>query len=90
MDCLKQVKEFTQFNLISTYYRMRIWEGEKWKTTFRIRYNHFKYLIMLFGLSNTLASFQSYINKILAGKLDIFIVVYLDNILIYTKNLGQL
>ena len=44
---------------------------------------------MLFGLSNALASFQGYINKILAKKLDIFIIVYLNNILIYTKDEGQ-
>ena len=45
---------------------------------------------MLFGLFNTPAIFQRYINKILAQMLYIFIIVYLDNILIYTKNLGQL
>ncbi len=44
---------------------------------------------MLFGLSNVPASFQDYINKILVGKLDIFVVVYLDNILINTKDPGQ-
>ena len=44
---------------------------------------------MPFGLSNAPASFQDYINKILAEKLDIFIIVYLDNILIYTKDQGQ-
>ena len=44
---------------------------------------------MLFGLSNSLAIFQRYINKILAKKLDIFIILYLDNILIYTKDLSQ-
>ena len=43
---------------------------------------------MLFGLSNALTSFQSYINKILAEKLNVFIIVYLDNILIYIKNDG--
>ena len=41
---------------------------------------------MFFDLSNILAIFQGYINKILTKKLDIFIIVYLDNILIYTKN----
>ena len=41
------------------------------------------------GLSNAPASFQSYINKILAEKLDIFVIVYLDNILIYTKDPSQ-
>ena len=44
---------------------------------------------MPFGLSNAPASFQGYINKILAEKLDIFVIVYLDDILIYTKDLGQ-
>ena len=44
---------------------------------------------MLFGLSNVPASFQGYINKILAEKLDIFVIVYLDDIFIYTKNPGQ-
>ena len=45
---------------------------------------------MPFGLFNTPASFQRYINKILTEKLDIFVILYLDNILIYTKDLGQL
>ncbi len=43
---------------------------------------------MPFGLSNAPASFQGYMNKILAEKLDIFVVVYLDNILIYTEDPG--
>ena len=44
---------------------------------------------MLFGFSNTPATFQEYINKILAKKLDVFIIVYLDDILIYTKDPSQ-
>ena len=56
---------------------------------FRTWYAHFKYQIMTFGLSKLLASFQGYINKFLAKKLDIFVIVYLDNILIYTKDPGQ-
>ena len=44
---------------------------------------------MPFGLSNASASFQSYINKILAKKLDIFVIVYLDDILIYTEDPGK-
>ena len=44
---------------------------------------------MLFGFSNTPTTFQRYVNKILAGKLDIFVIVYLDNILIYTENSDQ-
>ena len=44
---------------------------------------------MLFGLSNVPASFQGYINKILTEKLDIFVILYLNNILLYTKDQGQ-
>ena len=44
---------------------------------------------MLFGLFNALANFQRYINKILAERLTIFVILYLDNMLIYNKDLGQ-
>ncbi len=57
--------------------------------TLCIRYGHFKYQIMSFGLSNVSASFQGYINMIFAKKLDIFVVVYLDNIPIYTEDSRQ-
>ncbi len=68
---------------------MRIWESDVWKTAIRTKYGHFKYQIIPFDLSNVLASFQGYINKIFTEKLDIFVVVYLDYILIYTKDPGQ-
>ena len=44
---------------------------------------------MVFSFSNTPATFQGYVNKILAEKLDVFFIVYLDNILIFTKDLDQ-
>ncbi len=53
------------------------------------RYGHFKYQVMLFGFFNAPASFQGYINKILAEKLDIFVIVYLDDILINNEVPGQ-
>ena len=68
---------------------MKICEGNEWKIVFKTRYNHFEYQVMAFGLSNAPATFQRYVNKTLAKKLDIFVIVYLDNILIYTKNSGQ-
>ena len=68
---------------------MRIKEGDEWKTAFRTWYGHFEYQVMPFGLSNAPASFQGYINKILAEKLDIFVIVYLNDILIYTEDPGQ-
>ena len=84
-----QAKRFTQLDLTSVYHRMRIKEGNKWKPAFRTRYRHFEYQVMLFRLSNAPASFQGYINKIPAEKLDIFVIVYPDDILIYTKDPGQ-
>ncbi len=65
---------------------MRIREDDEWKTAFHTRYGHFEYQVIPFGLSNAPASFQGYINKILAEKLDIFVVVYLNDILIYTED----
>ena len=65
---------------------MQIRKGDEWKTAFRTWYSHFKYQMMPFGLTNVPASFQGYINKILAKKLDIFVIMYLDDILIYTDD----
>ena len=89
LDWLGRAKQFTQLDLTNAYHRMRIREGDEWKTAFRTRYGHFEYQVIPFGLSNAPATFQGYVNKILAEKLDIFVVVYLDNILIYTENPGQ-
>ena len=68
---------------------MKIKEGNVWKTAFRTRYGYFKYQIMLFRLLNAPASFQGYINKVLAEKLNDFVIVYLNNIVIYTKDTSQ-
>ncbi len=68
---------------------MKIKEGNEWKTVFRTHYGHFKYQVMPFGLTNTSATFQGYINKFLAEKLDVFVIVYLDDILIYIENEGK-
>ena len=89
LDGLSQAKSFIQLDLMNAYYQMRIEEDDKWKTAFQTRYGYFKYQMIPFGLSNTAASFQGYINKIPLKKLDIFVFVYLDDILIYTEDSGQ-
>ena len=89
LDQLGQAQQIIQLDLTNAYYRMKICKGNKWKTAFRIWYGHFKYQVMSFGLSYVLATFQKYVNKILAEKLVIFIVVYLDDILIYIKDPRQ-
>ena len=61
-------------------------EEKEWKTAMHICYSLFKYLIMLFKLYEASSSFQSYINDILWDCLNIFVTVYIDDILIYSKN----
>lgn len=53
---------------------------------FKTCYGHFEYQVISFGLTNAPATFQGYINKILVEKLNIFVIVNLDNIFIYTKS----
>ena len=89
LDRLGRAKHFTQMDLTNAYHQMRIREGDEWKTAFRTLYGHFEYQVIHFGLFNAPASFQGYVNKILAEKLDVFVIVYLDDILIYTKDAGQ-
>ena len=86
LDRLKRAKQFTQLDLTNVYHQMRIRKRDEWKIAFRTQYSHFEYQVMSFDLTNAPASFQGYINQILAEKLDIFVIVYLDDILIYTDD----
>ena len=85
MDRLVHAQYFTKLDLRDAYHRIRIKRGDKWKTAFQTRYGYFKYTVMPFGLTNTPATFQSYINTAIKGLLDKFCVVYLDDILIYSR-----
>ncbi len=89
LDRLGWARCFTQLDLTNAYHQIRIWEGDEWKTAFRTHYGYFEYQVMPFGLTNALTTFQGYINKILTEKLHVFVIVYLDDILIYTKNKGE-
>jgi len=68
---------------------VRITKGDEWKTAFRTRYGLFKWLVMPFGLSNALSAFQLFMNDIFSDVLDIFVVIYLDDILIYSDNMDD-
>jgi hypothetical protein len=71
------------------YYRIHIKPSDQWKTDFRTRYGHFEYTVMPFGLTNAPATFQAYIHKALAGFLDVFCIVYLDDMLIFSNSAAQ-
>jgi transposase InsO family protein len=86
LDRLVGAKKFTKIDLKDAYHRLRIREGDEWKTAFRTRYGHFEYLVMPFGLANAPATFQAYINHALSDLLDMVCVVYLDDILIFSNN----
>ena len=86
LDRLARARQFIQLDFISAYHQMRIREGDELKTAFKTWYGHLEYQVMPFGLTNALTSFQRYINKILVEKLDFFVIVYLDDILIYTND----
>jgi len=60
-------------------------EGEEWKTTFRIRYGLYEFLVMPFGLTNVPATFQDMMNYIFRDMIDLGLLAYNDNLLIYAK-----
>ena len=86
LNRLYDVVLFIKLNFINVYHRIKIKKKNEWKTTFRTRYEHFEYQIMFFELANAFAIFQIYINKILKKLINIFCVIYLNDILIYSSN----
>ena len=88
-DRLKSAKLYTRLDMADAYNQLRIANGDEFKTAFRTRYGHFEYLVMPFGLTNAPASFQAYVNDCLRNFLDIFCVVYLDDVLIFSDTLEE-
>lgn len=70
---------------MSRYNHLKIRASDNPKTAFLTRYNHYKFLVMSFGLTNTPATFIELINGVSWPYLDSFIIVFIDNILVYTK-----
>jgi hypothetical protein len=73
----------SKLDLENAYYCILVAEKNRWKTAFYTWYSHFKYMIMLFKLTNAPATFQTYINYVLSRLVDIICIVYLDDILIF-------
>ncbi|KAG5718343.1 hypothetical protein E4T56_gene8366 [Termitomyces sp. T112] len=86
VDCLRSAKIYMKINLRSGYNNVWIAPGHEWKTTFRTRYGLFEHLVMPFGMTNSPATFQYFMNDIFHNMNDIFVIVYLDDILIYSNS----
>jgi hypothetical protein len=89
MDRLHNAKVFSKIDLRAGYHNVRIREGDEWKTAFHTCYGSFEYLVMPFGLTNAPATFQRFMNDIFADMVDLFVVVYLDDILIFSDNIDE-
>ncbi|KAL7281329.1 hypothetical protein ACG7TL_004638 [Trametes sanguinea] len=89
LDTPRKARIYTKIDLRHAYNLVHIAPGDEWKTAFRTRYGSFEWLIMPFGLSNAPAAFQRFVNDIFSDLLDVCVVVYLDDILIYSDNPEQ-
>ena len=81
-----KAKFFTKIDLRAGYNNVRVADGHEWKTAFRTRYGAFEYLVMPFGLTNAPSAFQFFMNDIFHDMVDICVVIYLDDILIYSMD----
>jgi hypothetical protein len=85
LNSLSKAKWFTKLDIIAAFHKIRIAEGEEWKTAFRTRYGLFEWLVTPFGLTGAPATFQRYINWVLREYLDEFCSAYIDDILIFSN-----
>jgi len=86
LDRFGKTKHCTTLDLTSGYWQVRIANKDVMKTAFNTRYDKYKFLIMPFELTNAPSTFQSLMNSILRPYIDRFVLVYLDDILIYSNS----
>ncbi len=85
LEQLRQANYYTKLDLRNAYNLIRIREGDEWKTAFSTTSGHYEYLVMPFGLANSPSVFQAFMNDIFRDMLNRWVIVYIDDILIYSN-----
>ena len=85
-DQLQGVSVFLKIDLRFGYHQLKIKESNVSEMAFKTRYGHIEFLVMPFGLTNTLAAFMNLMNRVFHPYLDQFVIVFIDDTLVYSKN----